>query len=85
MTAGEVAEYQALDHVEPWGEQRADLRMGILASTAVNMMKGKKGKRVKATDFMPYLDVRGAADKAASKARALSGKVKAMFKGKKFD
>ena len=85
MTAGEVAEYQALDNVEPWGEQRADLRMGILASTAVNMMTGKKGKRMSATDFMPYLDVRDVASKAASKARALSGKVKGMLKGKTFD
>jgi len=81
-----LAEYQALDAIEPWGETRADLRMGILASLMVNMRRRKGAAALKATDFMPYLDVdvRDAASRAQAKTRALSRKVKAMLSGRTF-
>jgi len=37
---------------EPWGEQRADLRMGILAST-VAALYCHKGQTPQPRDFMP--------------------------------
>lgn len=40
--------------MEPFGEERADLRMGILAATIANVNRGKKGKSYKPTDFMPF-------------------------------
>lgn len=37
----------------PWGEERADLRMGILGSAIVNCWIDKKSKKVKPKDFIP--------------------------------
>lgn len=45
-------QYAAL---EPFDEQRADLRAGIIASTIANVMGGRKGgKLFTPTDFMPF-------------------------------
>jgi len=52
MSSSEFSEWQAYNTLEPFGEDRADLRMGILAATTVNMLKGK-GKPAKVTDFIP--------------------------------
>jgi len=52
-----VAEYRSwMDfyQVEPWGDLRADLRAGIIASTFVRLM-GAKGARPKPLDFMPIV------------------------------
>ncbi len=52
-----LAEYRSwIDfyQVEPWGDFRADLRAGIVASTLVRMM-GAKGARPKPLDFMPVI------------------------------
>ena len=38
---------------EPFGEERADIRMAILATATVNVHMGKKGKRAKLADFLP--------------------------------
>lgn len=40
----------------PWGEERADLRMGILASAVVNVSGKtvKRGGEVKPSDYMPF-------------------------------
>ena len=32
MTAEDLTEWEALYSIDPWGEERADLRIGILAS-----------------------------------------------------
>lgn len=44
--------YQAYYNVAPFGEERADLRMGILASTIANC----HGNKTKPFDFMPKFD-----------------------------
>ena len=54
MTSAELAEWRAFDRVEPFGEYRADLRMGILAATIVNINRGKRAKPVVPRDFMPF-------------------------------
>ena len=53
MTSAQFAEWMAYGQLEPWGEERADLRAGIIASTQANSMRGKKGKPFKPQDFMP--------------------------------
>jgi len=40
--------------VEPWGDFRADLRTGLLATVIVRML-GAKGSRAKPLDFMPII------------------------------
>ncbi len=45
--------------VEPWGETRADLRAGIVASTIANYAGKQRSDGAEPaipTDFMPYLD-----------------------------
>jgi hypothetical protein len=43
--------YYSLD---PWGEERADLRSGIVAATMVNLQRDpRKGKPVSPDAFMP--------------------------------
>ena len=46
----------AYDSIDPWGEERADLRMGRLAATFVNVHLGKGQKQMVPADFMPDFD-----------------------------
>ena len=44
-------------NLEPFGEERADLRAGIIASTIANCLARKKGQPAfKVTDFMPRFE-----------------------------
>jgi hypothetical protein len=52
MSAKELQTWWAWYQLEPWGEVRGDLRMGILASSLVNMWISK-GSKTKPVDFMP--------------------------------
>ncbi len=49
-----MAEFIALDRIDPWDQGRADLRAGIIASTIANVNRGKRSKSFSAKDFMPY-------------------------------
>lgn len=71
----ELAEWEAYYRLEPWGEERADLRSGVLASLICNALRGKSGKTRKPQDFM----LRFGAD-AESGPDALWAKLKAAFK-----
>ncbi len=44
--------------IEPWGEERGDLRAGIVASTIANVHRDRKkqGRAFKPSDFMPKFD-----------------------------
>lgn len=53
MTAAEFMEWCAYYTIEPWGEERADLRAAIVAATVANGNRGKKQKPYKVEDFMP--------------------------------
>ena len=50
MSALDVAEWAAYFELEPWGEDRADLRAGIVASAIANV----HGVKSVPADFMPY-------------------------------
>lgn len=53
MDSRELSEWIAYDQLCPFGEERADLRMGILASTIANVNKSRKRKAYRPQDFMP--------------------------------
>ena len=53
--ARQFAEWQAEYELSPWGDERADLRAGIIASTIANVNRGK-GKAFSPGDFMPEFD-----------------------------
>jgi hypothetical protein len=57
LPAKDWAELQALDRLDPFGPERGDWRMAILASLMVNLKRDpKKTKPFKPIDFMPFLD-----------------------------
>lgn len=58
MSSAEFAEWMAYYTLEPFGEERADLRMAVLASLIANANRDpKRRKRAYAPkDFMPQFD-----------------------------
>ena len=53
----ELTEWIAYYEIEPWGEERADLRMGIETSSLVRLWADpKKAKAITPTMFMPYYE-----------------------------
>lgn len=56
MSSRELTEWQLYAHIEPFGEDRADLRAGTIASTVANTARDPKKQRdpFKPTDFMPF-------------------------------
>jgi len=59
IPAWKLSRWVAFLNIDPQGEQRADLRAGIIASTIANVNRGKNTKPFVAKDFMPdFSDVR---------------------------
>ena len=54
MSAREFTEHWAEYLVDPWGEQRADLRSGIVAALIFNSHRGNDQSSKSAADFMLY-------------------------------
>jgi hypothetical protein len=65
MTSSQLSEWMAYSKVEPFGEDRDDLRMGIVASTVANANRGKGKKPFKPQDFMPTFEVESEEEAAA--------------------
>lgn len=50
-------DWMTYSELEPFGEERADLRAGIVAATIANCLARKKGRPAfRVTDFMPKFD-----------------------------
>lgn len=78
LSARELAEYEALDRLDPFGPERGDLRMAILASLIANVNRDpKKTKPFKPLDFMPYVPE---AEKQAAERRDLEASILAAMK-----
>lgn len=56
MDSEEISEWVAMYRIMPFGEERSDLRAGIIASTTANVMRGKGGKVFSPSDFMPNFE-----------------------------
>lgn len=54
MDSRELAEWAAYYSIEPFGEERDDLRAGIVASVIANVNRGKSSKVYEPQDFMPF-------------------------------
>ena len=53
MSARELGEWIALSRLEPFGDARADLRAGIVASAVVNVHRSRDDEPLTPDDFMP--------------------------------
>lgn len=60
MSSHEISEWIAFANVEPFGEDRADLRAGIIASTIANANRDpdKRKKPFTPAEFMPDFEVK---------------------------
>lgn len=52
LTSSEVVEWEAFYRIDPWGEDRADLRSAIVAYTVASAHT-RKGKKLKLSQFIP--------------------------------
>lgn len=55
-TSRELTEWLAYLQLEPQGEERADLRAGIIASTIANVNRKKGTRAFRPDEFMPKFD-----------------------------
>jgi hypothetical protein len=62
--------------LEPFGDSRADLRTGIVASLIANIHRGKDQKPYKPEDFMPRI---AEPEDEAERDRNLFAKIRARF------
>jgi hypothetical protein len=56
VSSCELTEWAAFYALEPFGEERADLRAGIISATVANVNRGEKQEPLAAADFMPKFD-----------------------------
>jgi len=58
ISGRELAEWQAYFRLEPFGEERADLRAAIVAATVANTARDRKRRRrpFQAAEFMPHFE-----------------------------
>lgn len=54
MSSSEFTEWLAFAELEPFGEWRADLRAGIIASTVANVNRSADSEALTPKDFMPF-------------------------------
>ncbi|MGC4031482.1 MAG: hypothetical protein QM754_07070 [Tepidisphaeraceae bacterium] len=73
----ELAEWMAAFNLAPWGDERADLRAGIVASTIVNVNGGKS----KPSDFLPKYGQQEPKQQTPEDIRNMALRINAMFKG----
>lgn len=66
--AREFAEWEAFYRLEPWGDYRADYRMGILAAVTVNQWRGKRDAPAMPDDFLPRFGTDASAQAATTAA-----------------
>lgn len=76
MSPYELGEWMALWRLSPWGEDRGDLRVGILASLTANINRDSKKhpSPFRPEEFMPYV---GVEDRKQDK--ALSARLRVAF------
>jgi hypothetical protein len=51
-----LAEYMALEFIDPHGPIRGDIQAGIVASTIANVNRGKGSQAFTVQDFLPFKD-----------------------------
>ena len=75
----EFAEWQLYANEEPFGEERADLRAGIIASVIANANRGKNMKPFEAQDFMPIFSEYQEEERKREKRRKVQQMLSAYF------
>lgn len=71
MSAAEFREWEAVELIEPFGERRADIRAGIIASVIANVNRGKNQKAFTPEDFMIPWEIGAKPMQTAEQQRAI--------------
>jgi hypothetical protein len=58
ISSAEFTEWMAFDAIDPFGDERADLRAGVIASVTANHSMNPPEKWRKPSDFMLFADKR---------------------------
>lgn len=86
MSSQEFSEWQAFARLEPFGEERADLRSAIVAAVIANTQRNpkKRAKPFEVQDFMPRFEADGAGKEPMSTEAMLNvvQELNAAFGGK---
>lgn len=53
MSSRELSEWKLYFELEPWGEEQADRRTGMLAAILANLLGGRRRSSYQPKDFMP--------------------------------
>lgn len=64
VDAEEFAWWIAYYEIQPWGNDREDLRAGMIGAVMANAWRGKRGKRIGPEDLFPNLKPPAAIAKA---------------------
>lgn len=54
VRSDELAEWMAFYSLDPFGDQRADYRMGIVAAVQANSWRGQGQRALSPEDFLPF-------------------------------
>lgn len=79
MSSRQMAEWQAMWQIEPFGEYREDWRWSCLMALIANMMRGEKGAALSPQDFMSLLDPTGETEAPPSAAERANDAFEAMW------
>jgi hypothetical protein len=75
MSSRELSEWIAFNAISPIGDERADLRSGIVASVMANCHR-TKGQPFRPVDFMPFAQDNSQPRRAFDDLRRMMGKEK---------
>ena len=68
ISSRELSEWMAFYRLEPFGDQRADLRQAITTAMLANVNRKRSAKAAEPKDFMPF-----ASDKTRAKGKPMTG------------
>lgn len=79
MSAEEFSEWQAYYTLEPFGELRADLRSGVVASLLYNINRPKTAEALSPADFMLFQEREKPADETPPDSDAMRSRFLKLF------
>lgn len=83
MSWEQLLEWFEYYQLEPFGEERADLRNGIACALLANVNRGRNSKAFSPTDFMPFVEKPQAKPMDAEGWKRLKSVLKSMAPRKK--
>ena len=54
MSSAELSEWMAYYSIDPFGDERADLRQAFTSAAVCNAFRGKNQRTIKPSEFMPF-------------------------------